>query len=75
MLPAAGAIALVAPLSSQLVHRFGVKLTITAGMLLVAGGLWQISGATTATGYSGVVVGWRCSASAPGWSSPRRPPR
>ncbi len=57
MLPAAGAIALVAPLSSQLVHRFGVKLTITAGMLLVAGGLWQIAGATTATGYSGVVVG------------------
>jgi EmrB/QacA subfamily drug resistance transporter len=57
MLPAAGAIALVAPLSAALVRRFGTKLTIAAGMLIVAGGLWQISGATTSTSYGGIVLG------------------
>ncbi|MGZ6576431.1 MAG: MFS transporter [Solirubrobacteraceae bacterium] len=57
MLPAAGAIALVAPLSSHLVRGLGVKLTIAAGMLLAAAGLWQISGASTATTYSDIVAG------------------
>ncbi len=57
MLPAAGAIALVAPLSSVLVRGLGAKLTITAGMLSVAGGLWQVSGATPSTTYGGVVLG------------------
>lgn len=57
MLPVAGAIAVVAPLSSQLVRRLGTKLTITVGLLLAAGGLWQISGATIATTYSDIVVG------------------
>ena len=57
MLPAAGAIAVVAPLSSQLVHRMGTKLTIAIGLLLVAGGLWQMSGVTTATTYTGIVLG------------------
>jgi EmrB/QacA subfamily drug resistance transporter len=57
MLPAAGAIALVAPLSVALVRGFGAKLTIAAGMLLTAAGLWQISTATTSTGYGGIVLG------------------
>ena len=57
MLPAAGAIALVAPLSSHLVRGLGVKLTIAAGLLLAAAGLWQISGASTATTYSDIVAG------------------
>ncbi|HUA46334.1 MAG TPA: DHA2 family efflux MFS transporter permease subunit [Solirubrobacteraceae bacterium] len=57
MLPAAGAIAVVAPLSSQLVRRLGTRVTITIGLVLVAAGLWQISGATVATTYSGIVVG------------------
>ena len=57
MLPAAGAIAVVAPLSSQLVHRIGSKLTIAIGLLLAAGGLWQMAGVTTATTYSGIVLG------------------
>jgi Major Facilitator Superfamily len=57
MLPAAGAIALVAPLSSQLVRGLGVKLTIAAGLLFAAAGLWQISGASTATTYSDIVAG------------------
>jgi EmrB/QacA subfamily drug resistance transporter len=57
MLPAAGAIALVAPASSALVRAVGTKLTIAAGMLTAGAGLWQISTATTSTGYSGIVAG------------------
>jgi EmrB/QacA subfamily drug resistance transporter len=57
MLPAAGAIALVAPLSALLVRALGPRLTITAGLLLVAGGLFQISGASVDTTYAGTVVG------------------
>ncbi|HYB30630.1 MAG TPA: MFS transporter [Solirubrobacteraceae bacterium] len=57
MLPAAGAIAVVAPLSALVVRRLGTKLTVALGLAIVAGGLWQISGATVTTTYSGVVVG------------------
>jgi EmrB/QacA subfamily drug resistance transporter len=57
MLPAAGAIALVAPPSSVLVRRLGTRITVVAGMVFVALGLWQISGATTATAYGGIVLG------------------
>jgi EmrB/QacA subfamily drug resistance transporter len=56
-LPAAGAIAVVAPLSTGLVRRLGVKLTVVAGLLLTAIGLWQISGASVTTSYSGVLPG------------------
>jgi MFS family permease len=38
MLPAAGAIALVAPVSSALVRAFGTKVTIAAGMLIAGAG-------------------------------------
>jgi EmrB/QacA subfamily drug resistance transporter len=57
MLPAAGAIAVVAPLSAIFVRRLGTKLTVALGLASVAGGLWQISTATVATTYSGVVLG------------------
>jgi hypothetical protein len=57
MLPAAGAIAVVAPSSAIVVGRLGTKLTVALGLALVSGGLWQISGATTTTRYSGVVLG------------------
>jgi hypothetical protein len=57
VLPAAGAIALVAPFSSILVRRLGTKLTVAAGLLLVAGGLWQVSGASVTTTYGEVVLG------------------
>jgi EmrB/QacA subfamily drug resistance transporter len=57
MLPAAGTIALVAPLSSALVRRFGTKLAIAAGLFVAAAGLWQISGATISSTYGGIVVG------------------
>jgi EmrB/QacA subfamily drug resistance transporter len=57
ILPAAGAIAVVAPLSALLVRAAGTKLTATAGLLIVAGGLGQISGATVATTYLGTLPG------------------
>jgi EmrB/QacA subfamily drug resistance transporter len=57
MLPAAGAIAVVAPFSAIVVGRLGTKLTVALGLSLVTAGLWQISGATVTTTYSGVVVG------------------
>jgi EmrB/QacA subfamily drug resistance transporter len=57
VLPAAGAIAVVAPLSALLVRVAGTKLTTAAGMLIVAAGLWQISGATVASTYTGTLPG------------------
>lgn len=56
-IPAAGAIVVVAPLSSALVRRLGTKLTITAGMLIVAAGLWELSGASVTTSYAGALPG------------------
>ncbi|HTS95978.1 MAG TPA: MFS transporter [Streptosporangiaceae bacterium] len=57
VLPAAGAIAVVAPVSTLLVRWAGTKLTTAAGLLIVAGGLWQISGATVTTTYLGTLPG------------------
>lgn len=57
MLPAAGAIAIVAPFSALVIRRLGTKLTVALGLALVAGGLWQISGATVTTTYGGVLAG------------------
>ena len=57
VLPAAGAIAVVAPISALLVRLAGTKVTAAAGMLLVAGGLWQISGATVTSTYLSTLAG------------------
>jgi len=57
VLPAAGAIALVAPLSTVLVRAVGTKLTAAAGLAIIAGGLWQIAGATVSTTYLGTLTG------------------
>ncbi len=57
VLPAAGAIAVMAPLSTLLVRRLGTKLTVAAGLLIAATGLWQISGASVTTTYGDVVPG------------------
>jgi EmrB/QacA subfamily drug resistance transporter len=57
MLPAAGAIAIVAPFSAIVIRRLGTKLTVALGLALVATGLWQISGATVTTTYAGVLAG------------------
>ena len=56
-LPAAGAIVVVAPLSSALVRRLGTKFAVAAGLLVVAGGLWQISSASVTTTYTGALPG------------------
>jgi EmrB/QacA subfamily drug resistance transporter len=56
-LPAAGAIAIVAPLSTVLLRRLGTKVTVVGGMAFVSAGLFEVSGATMATTYGGVLVG------------------
>ena len=43
ILPIAAVLALTAPLSPLLAHAVGAKSTVGAGLLAIAGGLWQIS--------------------------------
>jgi len=57
VLPAAGAIAVIAPFSTVLVRVIGTKLTVAAGLLVIAGGLWQVATASTATTYTGILPG------------------
>jgi len=57
VLPAAGAIAVVAPLSTILVRVAGTKVTAGAGLLAISGGLWQISTASTTTTFTGILAG------------------
>ncbi len=57
VLPAAGAIAIIAPFSTVLVRTIGTKLTVAAGLLVIAGGLWQVSAASAATTYTGILSG------------------
>jgi EmrB/QacA subfamily drug resistance transporter len=57
ILPAAGALVVAAPLSELIVRKISIRYTAAAGLAIVAGGFWQISSATSATGYSGIVLG------------------
>jgi EmrB/QacA subfamily drug resistance transporter len=57
VLPAAGAIAVVAPLSAVLLRAVGTKLATAAGLVIVGLGLWQISTASVGTGFTGTVAG------------------
>jgi EmrB/QacA subfamily drug resistance transporter len=57
VLPAAGAIAVVAPLSTLSLRLAGVRYTIAAGLLLIAGAFWQISSVSVSSGYGDVVAG------------------
>jgi EmrB/QacA subfamily drug resistance transporter len=57
VLPAAGAIAVIAPFSTVLVRVIGTKLTVAAGLLVVAAGLWQVATASTATTYADILPG------------------
>jgi EmrB/QacA subfamily drug resistance transporter len=57
VLPAAGAVAVVAPVSAVAVRLIGAKLTTAAGLLIVAAGLWQISGASAGSTYTGSLPG------------------
>jgi EmrB/QacA subfamily drug resistance transporter len=57
VLPAAGAIAVVAPLSTLGMRLAGIKYTIAAGLLIDFAGFYQISGASVTSGYGSVVAG------------------
>ena len=47
----------MAPFASLLDRAFGAKVVVGGGLLLIAGGLWEISGATAATTYVGTIAG------------------
>jgi EmrB/QacA subfamily drug resistance transporter len=57
VLPAAGTIIVVAPFSSLLDRALGGRIVVGAGLLLIAAGLWQISGADVGTTYVGILAG------------------
>lgn len=57
VIPAAAAIALVAPLSALAVRWAGSKVVLAAGMLIIAAGLWQLSGATVTSTYVSTLPG------------------
>jgi len=57
IIPAAGAIAIIAPLSTPLDRRLGTRVIVAVGLLVVAAGLWQISTATVTTTYWGTLWG------------------
>jgi EmrB/QacA subfamily drug resistance transporter len=56
-LPIAGTAAVVAVASPLIVRVAGAKLTLAAGLLILAGGLWLISATSLTTGYGGIVAG------------------
>jgi EmrB/QacA subfamily drug resistance transporter len=56
-LPAAGAIAVVSPLSALLQRSVGTKVTVAAGLFVICAGLWQISLATATATYADAVAG------------------
>jgi EmrB/QacA subfamily drug resistance transporter len=57
VLPAAGMIAVVAPLSAFGLRVTTVRYTVAAGLLFIAGSLWQLSGATVASTYVSILPG------------------
>lgn len=57
VLPAAGAIAVVAPLSTVGMRLIGIRYTIAAGLLIDFGGFLQVSLASVNSGYTGILLG------------------
>ncbi|GAA2349819.1 MFS transporter [Streptomyces violaceusniger] len=57
ILPVAGLLALVAPLSPVLMRAAGTKVVVGTGLLVVAGGLWQLSRADVSSAYGDVLAG------------------
>jgi hypothetical protein len=57
VLPAAGMIALIAPLSGLALRVTTVRYTVAAGLACVATGLWLLSGVTSASTFASVVPG------------------
>jgi EmrB/QacA subfamily drug resistance transporter len=55
ILPAAAGVVVIAPLSALGVRFLGPKITMGAGLALIAGGLWQASGITVSSGYAVIV--------------------
>ncbi len=56
ILPTAALIVVAAPLSTVIVRLVGSKLTALAGLAAIAGGLWQVSAASTTSATYGDVV-------------------
>ena len=56
LLPIAAALVVAAPLSPLLVARVGTKIVVTAGLVIVAIGMWLLSYARVDSGY-GLVAG------------------
>ncbi|MHC3469552.1 MFS transporter [Streptomyces sp. 7R007] len=57
ILPVAGLLAVVAPMSPLLVRAAGTKAVVGTGLLVVAGGLWQLSRADVSSTYGDVLAG------------------
>jgi EmrB/QacA subfamily drug resistance transporter len=57
MLAIAAAIAVTAPVSSVVVRLAGTKLTTAAGLLLIAAGLWQVSGSSLTWTFTSILPG------------------
>ncbi|HXZ99008.1 MAG TPA: MFS transporter [Candidatus Binatia bacterium] len=57
VLPAAGTIVVVAPLANLVDRLIGTKLTVAAGLLVIAGGLFQVSTGTVTTTYVDILPG------------------
>jgi EmrB/QacA subfamily drug resistance transporter len=58
VLPAAGTIAVVAPLSAFFLRVTTVRYTVAAGLACIAGGMWQLSGATVTSTYVSILPGF-----------------
>ena len=57
VLPAAGMIAVVAPLSALALRVTTVRYTVAAGLACIAAGLWLLSGATVSSNYTSILPG------------------
>jgi EmrB/QacA subfamily drug resistance transporter len=57
VLPAAGAIAVVSPLAALSLRVITVRYTVAAALACIAGGMWQLSGATVASTYGSILPG------------------
>ncbi len=57
VLPAAGMIVVIAPLSARALRVTTVRYTVAAGLACIAAGLWVLSGATVASTYAGILPG------------------
>jgi EmrB/QacA subfamily drug resistance transporter len=55
ILPAAAGVVVLAPLSALGVRFLGAKITLAAGLALIAAGLWQVSTITVSSGYADIV--------------------